>query len=75
MRSGRVTSAQVGNLTPVTFNYDRLGRLSSTTQGARTSSIAYDTSGRPSVLTDALSRTVSFGYDTADGPDPNRWTS
>jgi YD repeat-containing protein len=63
---GRVTSTQIGNLTPVLFTYDAQGRLSSTTQGARTSSISYDTSGRPSVLTDALTRTVSFGYDVAD---------
>lgn len=63
---GRVTRTQVGTLTPVDYTYDAQGRLSVITQGARQSSIAYDSSGRPSALTDALSRTVQFGYDPAD---------
>ena len=63
---GRVTRTQVGTLTPVDFAYDPQGRLTTITQGTRTSSIAYDGSGRPASLTDAASRTVGFGYDAAD---------
>lgn len=63
---GRVTRTQVGTLTPIDFTYDAQGRLTTTTQGPRVSTIAYDGSGRPSVLTDALTRTVQFDYDAAD---------
>lgn len=63
---GRVTRTQIGTLTAVDFEYDTQGRLKKTTQGTRQSTIAYDTAGRPSVLTDALSRAVTVGYDTMD---------
>ena len=51
---GRVTRIQVGTLTPIDFSYDPQGRLTTSTQGSRVSSIAYDAAGRRSVLTDAL---------------------
>jgi YD repeat-containing protein len=41
-------------------------RLTTITQGARHSTIAYDGAGSPSTLSNAISRTVSFGYDAAD---------
>ena len=51
---GRVTQTQAGNLNPVSFSYDSNGRLSSVTQGTRTTSFAYGSDGRLSQITDAM---------------------
>ena len=63
---GRVIRTQVGSMIPLEFIYDPQGRLTETRQGPRRSTISYDAAGRPSVLTDALTRAVWFDYDAAD---------
>jgi RHS repeat-associated protein len=60
---GRVVEVQVGTLTPVLFGYDAQGRLTSRTQGTRTTTLAYDAQGYLANVTDPLLRTVSFTND------------
>ena len=63
---GRVIETRVPGIEPVKFTYDANGRLSSALQGSRTISLAYDTRGNLSSITDPLLRTVSFDYDLAE---------
>jgi YD repeat-containing protein len=62
---GRVTQQQQGNLTPTQFSYDSRGRLSTRTQGTRSSIMTYDAQGRLATITDPAQRQVQFQYDTA----------
>jgi len=49
---------------PITC-YDSRGRLASRSQGGRSTSLTYDSLGRPQTITDSAARTVQFQYDTA----------
>ena len=62
---GRVTSQQIGTLTPTTFVYDGQGRLSTLTQGSRTSTLSYTPEGELASIEDPLNREISFEYDAA----------
>jgi len=62
---GRVSQQQQGNLAATAFSYDSRGRLSSRSQGGRSTSLTYDTLGRPQTITDSAARTVQFQYDSA----------
>ncbi|MGH8583923.1 MAG: RHS repeat-associated core domain-containing protein, partial [Gammaproteobacteria bacterium] len=62
---GRVTQQQQGNLAATAFSYDSRGRLASRSQGGRSTSLTYDTLGRPAMITDSAARTVQFQYDSA----------
>lgn len=62
---GRVSQQQQGTLAPTAFSYDARGRLSSRSQGGRSTSLTYDTLGRPQTITDSANRTVQFQYDSA----------
>ena len=62
---GRVTQQQQGTLAPTAFSYDARGRLASRSQGGRSTSLTYDSLGRPETITDSAARTVQFQYDTA----------
>ncbi len=61
----RTTQAATSGLTAVTFGYDAQGRLTTTTQGARQSTLTYDLAGWLGTSTDALSQQVIFGRDAA----------
>jgi RHS repeat-associated protein len=61
----RVSSVQVGALTPVQFTYDTNGRPLKITQGTRVTSFTYDTNGFLATSSDPLSQTTSFTYDSA----------
>ncbi len=62
---GRTTQAATSGLTAVSFGYDAQGRLTTTTQGTRMSTVGYDLSGWLATSTDALSQTVTLGRDGA----------
>lgn len=59
----QITSLQTGNLAPLSFSYDSDGKLSSTTQGSRTTSIAYDSNGFVISSKNALNLTTRFERD------------
>jgi RHS repeat-associated protein len=63
---GRLMEAQLPGLSPLRFSYDAVGRLVTIQQGARVASLSYDTLGRVASLSDALSRTAVFEYDTGE---------
>ena len=66
---GRVVEVVAGNLLPLTLDYDPLGRLIRTAQGAgaeeRATSFSYGADGFLASITDAEGRTVSFSRDLA----------
>jgi len=53
-------------LTPITFNYDSKGRLIQAAQGNQLATYVYDSSGRVTSSTDALSNKSQYAYDLAD---------
>ena len=59
----RVSSYQVGALLPLKFVYDTHGRLSTLTQGTRTTTLAYDSSGFLASRKDPLKLATSFTHD------------
>jgi len=65
----QLVERQLGNLNPVTFGYDTLGRLSTVayTVDADPANVAfqYDNQGRITSFVDPLSREYSFDYDGA----------
>ena len=62
---GRVTSQQIGTLTPKQFSYDTEGRLETLTQGSRVSTMSYTTDGELASITDPMNHVVGFEYDAA----------
>lgn len=62
---GRPIAIQEGGLTPVSFSYDTHGRLNNIVQGSRSETIAYDSNGYVSSVTDPNSLTTSFTNDVA----------
>jgi RHS repeat-associated protein len=62
---GKTTSSWFASFTPFNYTYDTHGRLSQIAQNTRTTSLAYNTSGFLSSITDALSQVTSFTYDAA----------
>jgi RHS repeat-associated protein len=61
----RPLQAQLGTLTPMSFVYDSHGRLSQTSQGPRTTSLAYDSHSNLASNTNSLNQTTSYAYDAA----------
>ncbi len=61
----RVISTQLGTLTPAKFSYDSKGRLSTIKQGARTTTLAYDSNGFLASREDPLKLKTSFTHDAA----------
>ena len=53
----------VAGLSPEAFTYDTRGRLTATTTGARTLSIAYDTNGNIDYLVTSDNKTFDYSYD------------
>ena len=53
----------VPGLNPVNYSYDTSGRLTATTTGARTLSIAYDTNGNIDYLVTPDNKTFDYSYD------------
>jgi RHS repeat-associated protein len=62
---GRVLETRIPGFTATLYSYDADGRLELTSQGARSTSLAYGADGLVASATDALSRTSSFEYDSA----------
>jgi len=62
---GRITEQQLPNLATSFYNYDTRGRLSTLTQGARTTAFSYDANGYLDTVTDALNRVTDYDYDLA----------
>ncbi|RYZ90487.1 MAG: choice-of-anchor D domain-containing protein, partial [Proteobacteria bacterium] len=62
---GRPVKLEVTNITPVSLAYDADGRLLSSTQGSRTSSVSYNSQGRVATETNALNQVTSYSYDAA----------
>ncbi len=60
---GHLLEVDVPELLPLTFQYDAFGRLQSTTQGPRVSSLTYGSDGFVATSTDALNETSSFIRD------------
>ena len=61
---GRVTEEKVTGLAAVTYTYGSRGFLTSAKQGGRTTSYAYDSSGRVKQVTDPLGRIEQYAYDS-----------
>lgn len=59
------TSTQVGNFTPVTYDYDSRGRLVQINQGPRRTALAYNSRGLLSSVTSPLNLTTNFAYDSS----------
>jgi RHS repeat-associated protein len=62
----RLSGFQIGALLPIDYSYDAQGRLATSNQGTRTTTLGYDTNGFLSSRTDPLKLTTSFTHD-ADG--------
>jgi RHS repeat-associated protein len=62
---GRVVREKAGDLTAVSYAYDSKGKLSTVTQGTRTSTLVYDPQGNLASIADPANRTTSFDYDLA----------
>jgi YD repeat-containing protein len=66
---GRPATLQTGNLAPVTFGYDSVGRLAEVVQGSgadrRVLALGYDAEGWLASLTDPLARSMGFERDGA----------
>jgi YD repeat-containing protein len=60
---GQTTGREVPGLEPLDITYDSRGRISTTTQGTRTSSLSYDANGYLASVTDPLSRSVTLTRD------------
>jgi RHS repeat-associated protein len=61
----RISSMQVGALTPAQFAYDTNGRLSTITQSTRKTTLTYDANGFLATSTDPLNHTTGFTHDAA----------
>jgi RHS repeat-associated protein len=61
-----ITLAPGAGLSPVSWTYDTLGRVSQVTHGAQSWTFAYDAQHRPVSRTDALGGQTRFEYDAAD---------
>lgn len=59
------TAEQLATLSPISYGYDTRGRISSVSQGTRTTSFAYNSAGWLSSVTNPLSQVTSFTYDLA----------
>ena len=66
--AGRPIQVAVPNVAPFTFAYDSHGRLSTTTQGARTWTQGYDSQGYLASVTDPLSHATSYVNDPVGRP-------
>ena len=62
---GDVIKRVSGNLAAVDFNYNDKGKLTQIVQGDRTLSLAYNTKGYISSVTNPLNQTTNFTYDNA----------
>lgn len=64
-QGSRPTEVSVPGISPFIFSYDPQGRLTSTTQGTRQATFAYDADGDLQQVTDSLGRVSTFDYDAA----------
>jgi RHS repeat-associated protein len=62
---GRVTESRPPGMLPIATSYDFKGRVSTVTQGDRSTTYTYNAQGYVQSVSDALSQPVSFGYDAA----------
>jgi RHS repeat-associated protein len=60
---GRVIQDSVPAILPTNYYYDAKGRITTITQGGRTSSLLYDSLGRVATSIDPMQHTSSFAYD------------
>ena len=63
---GRLVQLAWPQLSPIGFSYDASGRVTSVTQGPRSSTYAFDAKGRIVAKTDDESRTTTYAYDGND---------
>ena len=70
---GQLTEFVIPGLAPIQFAYDSQGRVSSLTQGSRSSLFSYDGQGYPSSMVDPLMRIFSFEYNDASRVDRQRF--
>jgi RHS repeat-associated protein len=66
--AGRPTQIALPNIAPFAFAYDSHGRLTATTQGARTWTQGYDAQGYLSSVTDPLSHAIGYTNDPVGRP-------
>lgn len=62
---GRPVVSSRSGVLPVAYGRDSRGRLTTVTQGTRSSTVGYDGSGRRSWVRDGLGRETRFEYDAA----------
>ena len=63
---GRPLRTDAADVAPTLNTYDARGRLKSSTQGTRSTTLTYDTRGRIASVTDGLQRATEYTYDLAD---------
>ncbi len=61
----RPAGRTLGTLSPIIYTYDANGRLTQVKQSTRTYSLAYDTKGLVSSVTNAAGKITRFTYDNA----------
>lgn len=59
----QIIESQNSTFAPVTYGYDSYGRLTTLTQGSRTTTLTYDSSGWVSQTQDPISKVTQFTYD------------
>jgi RHS repeat-associated protein len=62
----RVSSTKLGTLAPIVLSYDSHGRIATSTQSTRKTTLSYNANGFLASVTDPLKLTTSYAYD-ADG--------
>ena len=66
--AGRPAQIAIPNVAPFTFAYDSHGRLTTTAQGSRTWTQAYDAQGYVAAVTDPLGHALSYTNDAVGRP-------
>jgi RHS repeat-associated protein len=66
--AGRATSIASSGVNPLAIGYDPHGRVTSVTQGARSSSQGYDPRGYLALVTDPLGRSITLSNDLVGRP-------
>jgi YD repeat-containing protein len=62
---GKLKQTRLAAYTPVRYAYDTHGRLTTVTQGPRTTTRTYNAQGEVDAITNALGHTTRFTYDSA----------
>jgi RHS repeat-associated protein len=63
--AGRLVQIAAGDVAPITFAYDELGRLLSMAQNDRVTRIDWDDFDRPLLVTDPVGRSARYAYDAS----------